>query len=1453
MRILFLLLLLSAFTAASHAATPVNDKRTNAIVLSPRSGIVVEGSNLGATDDPEAQNTNAVAPVWYQWVPNFSGHIRVTPDVGAPQLWFYFIDPIYLHLVNSAREINVPYVFAGVTNYVAVFTRAGEQGPFKFRMDHMNKPPENDNIAQARLIPSHVSPVLVEGTTIAATREMNELPRPGAACSVWFTWKAPASGRIRFAAKERTSLPEIWVFEGASSSFQGLQLISSMDERGLVTAGQTYHLAVYAERPSQGRDFGFQLDVIPSRPQNDNFAEAAAIAPAGGALTLTGSLAGATLELGEPPGTRYGSVWFKFEPKRDTKTAQPRALLFSPSFAAVHKGTNLNSLQRVLGDPYDSGALYFTAGETYYLHVSGWMPDGFDFGWSLPIQFERPANDAIARAIVVTNNNTVLDAEDWTGSIEPGEFELSWSGCVNFQRSLWWQHRPPGTGFLITYAAVPGQTKVHRVFEGGPTIGLLRNGSNDCESGVAARAVTNSQSYYIQAQGPVGVLYEPKLLNDNFSEATAVAGLNPYIIGHNLTSTSEPGEPRNPDTFSGAVGTVWYSWKAPVSGKVFLRHRRPPLGVMVYSGSALQSLLALDPVAGFQAVAGQTYHIQIETLASLTRGFAVELVSIPDVAENNAFEKALTLSEALEHSRASLLHADSEEGEPEHFPGHTKTLWWKWQPDYSGPAHLVASLPVGVALYEGDTLAGLKLLGSSMQSLQANVQAGATYRIAIATGDIGGVVNLTGTQPGVESTDEPGNLVLNGEFDWGTPLARWSTNGPAHQATTNAYAILPPRSSITQEIPVTVGRAYDVKLAGALEPTSGPTTVKIKWNDELVGSLQLTDSSDPRTWAHFTVLARNSSAKLSIESASGDAIVDHIVVLPRDERAATIVEITGPSAGVPKGEPALFSVTPAGTPPFSFQWYKDGAAIPGATNSSFAISATSLTDSGQYHARVANQLAAASSVAKPLVVLPKKPQVIEFAPIQDQPFGSVTVPLQASSSSGLPISFAVVEGFGSVVGNSLTVSGPGRYSVRASQSGNSDFEAAPLVRRSFTVRRREQKITFTPIDPTTLRLVATSDAGLAVSFRIMQGIGAVNGSVLTPSSAGPITVRAYSDGNTNYEPAHADQVVVATKLQQAIDFGPNVVREFNLGSAGQLRALATGDADTIGLGALASSGLQVRFEVAAGPATIEGDVLTVYGPELIRVRAIQTGDAVFAGTTGERSFRFKGKTAQMIHLEGIAALRASETAHPVRGEASSGLPVALRVLSGAATLTNDMLLALTPGLVRIRAEQQGSSLFFAARPLEQEVFIGKKIQQIQFSAPSSVKAGTKRLTLEAVASSGLPITFSVVSGAGAITGNLLELGLSGEIKVAASQPGNELYDAAETVVQIINVQSAPRLTFGAMSNNSLRLSWGSSSAGLLLESATSLDGPWNAVTTEGSAFEAPFLENRRFYRLRESD
>jgi hypothetical protein len=94
--------------------------------------------------------------------------------------------------------------------------------------------------------------------------------------------------------------------------------------------------------------------------------------------------------------------------------------------------------------------------------------------------------------------------------------------------------------------------------------------------------------------------------------------------------------------------------------------------------------------------------------------------------------------------------------------------------------------------------------------------------------------------------------------------------------------------------------------------------------------------------------------------------------------------------------------------------------------------------------------AAADSVVISLTV-DKSSQAIEFSTAATTSLGDAIIPLTASSSASLPVSFRVLSGPGSIQGNQLQATGIGTISISADQPGDANYLADPQVVRTILV------------------------------------------------------------------------------------------------------------------------------------------------------------------------------------------------------------------------------------------------------------------------------------------------------------------------------------------------------------------------------------------------------------------
>jgi hypothetical protein len=140
---------------------------------------------------------------------------------------------------------------------------------------------------------------------------------------------------------------------------------------------------------------------------------------------------------------------------------------------------------------------------------------------------------------------------------------------------------------------------------------------------------------------------------------------------------------------------------------------------------------------------------------------------------------------------------------------------------------------------------------------------------------------------------------------------------------------------------------------------------------------------------------------------------------------------------------------------------------------------------------------------------------------------------------------------------------------------------------------------------------------------------------------------------------------------------------------------------------------------------------------------------------------------------------------------NSGNPVTFTVLSGPGTISSNTLTVTGVGTIKIAANQEGSSDYEAAAQVTATIVVNQGSQTIAFTPASPVMYGAPPIALTAKGGdSGNPVTFSIVSGPGFISGGALTVIGVGTVVVAANQAGNADYAAAPQVTANIQVNQA---------------------------------------------------------------
>ncbi len=290
-----------------------------------------------------------------------------------------------------------------------------------------------------------------------------------------------------------------------------------------------------------------------------------------------------------------------------------------------------------------------------------------------------------------------------------------------------------------------------------------------------------------------------------------------------------------------------------------------------------------------------------------------------------------------------------------------------------------------------------------------------------------------------------------------------------------------------------------------------------------------------------------------------------------------------------------------------------------------------------------------TSSAQTLTISPTN-QTITFAALPTLTYGGAPFTVSATASSGLAVSFAsTTPSICTVSGTTVTlVGGQNSCTIQASQAGNNDYLAAPVVSRSSYVNRGTQSITFaTPPTQTygaVLPLSATASSGLTVSFAsTTTSICTVSGTSATMVSGGTCTIQASQAGNSDYLAAGT------------------VSRSFKVAQAAQtitfpaLPALTYGETG-VTLSATASSGLTVSFaSMTPSICTVSGTTLTIVGAQNnCAIQATQAGNSNYLAAPAVSQMSYVKRATQSITFAMIPTQPYGE-ALALSATASSGL------------------------------------------------------------------------------------------------------------------------------------------------------------------------------------------------------
>ncbi len=435
----------------------------------------------------------------------------------------------------------------------------------------------------------------------------------------------------------------------------------------------------------------------------------------------------------------------------------------------------------------------------------------------------------------------------------------------------------------------------------------------------------------------------------------------------------------------------------------------------------------------------------------------------------------------------------------------------------------------------------------------------------------------------------------------------------------------------------------------------------------------------------------------------------------------------------------------------------------------------------------------------------KGEQTINFSSLSDKNVNSPDFDLFATSSAGLTVSFSSSdENVATISGTTVSIIAAGQTTITASQSGNSDYEAAPNVDQILNVNKLSQTVSIDDVGTQTFGdapffFYISNTAGIdemtldssdesVISFDPPEDLGGgLFRALINFNGVGTATLTATQPGNATYESSFETSEATVVKADQTITFGSLPDKTF-------------GDAD-FDLSATASSGLAVAYSSSdEAVATISGNTVTIVGVGITTITASQPGNANYNAAEDADQSLTVNKASQSISFGTLANRTFGDVDFDLMGSATSGLSVTYESSDlSVATILGSTVTIVGAGSTTITASQVGNANYNAASDVPKSLTIDKADQAITFGSLADLAIG-ESVTLNATASSGLSVNYNV-SGPVSVDGNELTGVSLGTVTVTAQQAGNGNYNAAMDVQQnfeVVESKSEQTITFGTL-------------------------------------------------------
>ncbi len=537
------------------------------------------------------------------------------------------------------------------------------------------------------------------------------------------------------------------------------------------------------------------------------------------------------------------------------------------------------------------------------------------------------------------------------------------------------------------------------------------------------------------------------------------------------------------------------------------------------------------------------------------------------------------------------------------------------------------------------------------------------------------------------------------------------------------------------------------------------------------GPATISGSTVTVTGAGTIVLAASQAASGTYAAATTNTTVN--------VAAATPVLSFAPIAAHNAGDaPFTVSATSASSGAVTYAVVSGPATISGNTvtitgNGPVVLSATQAA-SGNY----------ASATTSTNFAVGTQTPVLSFAPIPPHSYGDAPFTVSATSASSGAVTYNVISGPATISSNTVTITGAGTVLLGASQAAAGGYSAA-TANATITIGAAVPTLAFAPIAPQVygtapISVSATSASSGAVTYVVVSGPATISGNSVTTTGVGTVILSASQAASGSYASAVATTTFSVTAAAPTLTFAP--ISSQTYGNA------------PFSVSATSVSSGAVTYSVVSGPATVQGNTVTLTGSGTVVLAASQAANGSYSAATSQTSFQVATETPTLTFAP-TGAHNFGDAPFAVSASSASSGAITYSVISGPATIVGNTVTLTGTGAVVLGASQAATGSYSAASA-QLTINAGTQTPTLVFAPIASHTYGDTAFAVSATSASPGTVTYAVVSGPATIAGNIVTITGTGTVALSASQAASGNYTAAGPASASFSVLPAtPTLVF----------------------------------------------------------